>query len=162
MLRFSEPGRSELLSVTTRFKCETAEQMSPSCWASPGPLASSLPVRENLWKCKEGPSPWGWIAQHKFLCWLYGNDQNDEQSLMRTIRAGVVIQFITLSPETQMVKNLPAMQETQVHSIPGSGRSPGEGNSNPSQYSCLENPMDRGAWKVPVHGYSKSQTQLSD
>ena len=41
-----------------------------------------------------------------------------------------------------MVKNLPAMQET-CGSIPGSGRSPGEGNSNPLQYSCLENPMDR-------------------
>ena len=37
-------------------------------------------------------------------------------------------------------------------SIPGSGRSPGEGNGNPLQYSCLENPMDRGHWKATVHG----------
>ena len=37
-------------------------------------------------------------------------------------------------------------------SIPGSGRSPGEGNGNPLQYSCLENPMDRGAWQATVHG----------
>ena len=36
--------------------------------------------------------------------------------------------------------------------IPGSGRSPGEGNGNPLQYSCLENPMDRGAWRATVHG----------
>ena len=36
--------------------------------------------------------------------------------------------------------------------IPGSGRSPGEGNGNPLQYSCLGNPMDRGAWRAPVHG----------
>ena len=47
-------------------------------------------------------------------------------------------------------------------SIPGSGRSPGEGNGNPVQYSCLENPMDRGARWAAVHGVTKSQTQLSD
>ena len=47
-------------------------------------------------------------------------------------------------------------------SIPGSGRSPGEGNGNPVQYSCLENPMDRGAWWATVHGVAKSQTRLSD
>ena len=47
-------------------------------------------------------------------------------------------------------------------SIPGSGRSSGEGNGNPLQYSCLENPMDGGAWEAIVHGVSKSRTQLSD
>ena len=46
--------------------------------------------------------------------------------------------------------------------IPGSGRSPGEGNSNPLQYSCLENSMVRRAWKVTVQGVAKSQTWLSD
>ena len=46
-------------------------------------------------------------------------------------------------------------------SIPGLGRS-GEGNGNPLQYSCLENPKDRGAWKATVHGVTKSQTQLSN
>ena len=46
-------------------------------------------------------------------------------------------------------------------SIPGSGRSPGEGNGNPLQYSCLENPMDRGAWRATVHGVAKSWTPLS-
>ena len=46
--------------------------------------------------------------------------------------------------------------------IPGLGRSPGEGNGNPLQYSCLENPMDRGAWRATVHGVTKSWTQLSD
>ena len=45
---------------------------------------------------------------------------------------------------------------------PGSGRSPGEGNDNPLQYSCLENYMHRGAWRAHVHGVSKSQTPLSD
>ena len=42
--------------------------------------------------------------------------------------------------------------------IPGSGRSPGEGNGNPLQYSFLGNPMDRGAWQATVHGVTKSQT----
>ena len=47
-------------------------------------------------------------------------------------------------------------------SIPGLGRSPGEGNSYPVQYSCLENSMDRGAWQATVHGVTKSHTRLSD
>ena len=46
--------------------------------------------------------------------------------------------------------------------IPGLGRFPGEGNGNPLQYSCLENPMDGGAWQATVHGVAKSQTRLSD
>ena len=46
-------------------------------------------------------------------------------------------------------------------SIPGSGRAPGVGNGNPLQYSCLENPMDRGAWKAIVHGVTQSRTHLS-
>ena len=46
--------------------------------------------------------------------------------------------------------------------IPKLGRSPGEGNDYPLQYSCLENSMDRGAWWATVHGVAKSQTQVSD
>ena len=55
----------------------------------------------------------------------------------------------------QTVKSLPAMWMTWV-------QSPGEGNGNPLQYSCLENPMDGGAWQVTTHGVEKSYTQLSD
>ena len=47
-------------------------------------------------------------------------------------------------------------------SFPGSERSPGGGNGNPLQYSCQDNPMDKGAWRATVHGVAKSQTQLSD
>ena len=47
-------------------------------------------------------------------------------------------------------------------SIPGSGRSPGEGNGNPFQYSCPENPMERGVWQATVREIAKSQTRLSD
>ena len=46
--------------------------------------------------------------------------------------------------------------------IPGLARYPGEGNGNPLQYSCLENPMDRGAWRATVHRVAKSQTRLSN
>ena len=60
-----------------------------------------------------------------------------------------------------VVKTLPGMQEPQVWSL-GLGRSPGEGNGNPLQDSCLGNPMDRGAWESTVHGITKSQTQLSN
>ena len=46
--------------------------------------------------------------------------------------------------------------------IPGVGRSPGDGNGNPLQCCCLENPMDRGAWRATVHGVTKCGSQLSD
>ena len=51
------------------------------------------------------------------------------------------------------------MQETQIQSL-GQENSPGEGNGNSLQYSCLGNPMDRGAWRATVHGVTKSQTRL--
>ena len=59
-----------------------------------------------------------------------------------------------------MVKNLPgkAGAAEDSGSLPGLGRSPGEGKGNPFQYSCLENPKDRGAWQAIVHGVGKSQT----
>ena len=53
-----------------------------------------------------------------------------------------------------MVKNLP-VNAGDVGLIPGSGRSPGGGNGNPLQYSCLENSMDRGAWQAIVHGITR-------
>ena len=53
-----------------------------------------------------------------------------------------------------MVKNPPA-SAGDAGLIPGTGRSPGEGNGNPGQYSCLQNPMDRGAWWATVHGGHK-------
>ena len=60
-------------------------------------------------------------------------------------------------------RNPPASAEDirDAGSIPGSGRSPGEGICNPLQYSCLGNPIDRGAWRAAVHGVMKSRTQLS-
>ena len=61
-----------------------------------------------------------------------------------------------------MVKNSPANSGDVVGLIPKSVRSPRIGNGNPLQYSCLGNPMDRGAWQATNHGVTKSQAQLSD
>ena len=65
----------------------------------------------------------------------------------------VYMDFAGVAP----VKNPPA-NAGDPGSIPGSGRSSGDGNGNPLQYSCLENPMDKGAWGATVHGLAKSQT----
>ena len=64
-------------------------------------------------------------------------------------------------PNGSVVKNSPA-NARDVGSIPGSGRSPGEGNGNPLHYYCLENPMDKEAWWATVHAVAKNQTRLSD
>ena len=68
--------------------------------------------------------------------------------------------MIVCFPGVSVVKNPPA-NAGDAGLIPGSGRSPGEGNGNPLQCSCLENSMDRRAWWVTVHGVAKSQIPLS-
>ena len=67
-------------------------------------------------------------------------------------------------PGNSMVRNMPANAGDARHSgsIPGEGKSPGRGNGNPRQYSCLENPMYRGAWRATVHRIPKRCIQLSD
>ena len=66
------------------------------------------------------------------------------------------------SQVAELVRNLPASAGgvRDVSSIPGSGRSPGGGNGNPLQYSCLGNPLDRGAWRATVHGVTKSEHRI--
>ena len=72
-------------------------------------------------------------------------------------------QDLWASIAAQLIKNLPANGGDARDAClkPGSGRSPGGGNGNPLQDSCLENPMDRRAWRAIVHGVEKSLTQLS-
>ena len=60
----------------------------------------------------------------------------------------------------QMVKNQPTSADKG--SVPGSGRSPGEGNSYPLQYSCLESPMNKGVWWATIHRAAKIWTRLGD
>ena len=76
------------------------------------------------------------------------------------IRVSICI-FLLGFPDGSEVK-VSACNAGDLGLIPGSGRSPGEGNGNPFQYSCLENPMDGGAWWATVHGVAKSRTWLSD
>ena len=69
--------------------------------------------------------------------------------------------FTTGFPDGSVVKNLPA-NAGDVSLIPGSGRSPGEGDGNALQYFCLGNPMDRAAWRTIVHGESNTTLQLNN
>ena len=90
-----------------------------------------------------------------------------DATLQFTISVAALVQGICWELTTatslvaQTVKHLPTMRETRVQSL-GSGRSPREGNGNPLQYCCLENPMDRRAWYATVHGDAKRQTWLSN
>ena len=72
----------------------------------------------------------------------------------------IMLMVLWASLVTQMLKSVCSAGDPGL--IPGSGRSPGEGNGNPLQYSCLENPMDRGAWQAKVHEVAKSWTRLRD
>ena len=82
----------------------------------------------------------------------------------------ILLFSVKLQHESAIGIGFPGSSEVKVSAsnvgdlglIPGSGRSPGGGNGNPLEYSCLENPMDGGAWWTVVHGVAKSQTQLSD
>ena len=69
--------------------------------------------------------------------------------------------FIWGFPGGLMVKNLPTNAK-DMGLIPGLGRFLGEGNGNPLQYSCLENPLNRGAWQAAAHGVAKNWTELSN
>ena len=73
----------------------------------------------------------------------------------------MTVRILMTIPVAQMEKNLPAMPETWVRSL-DQKKILWRKDSNLLQYSCLENPMDRGAWQATVHGVANSRTQLSD
>ena len=68
---------------------------------------------------------------------------------------------VLYNPHSSVVKES-TCSAGDLGSVPGLGRSPGEGNGNPLQYSCLESPMDRGAWQAIVHGVANSGMRLSN
>ena len=82
--------------------------------------------------------------------------------LYENLDFGSFFPFFTLFMVGSSVGKESACNVGDLGSNPGSGRSPAEGNGNPLQYSCLENPMDGGAWWAAVHGVAKSRTRLSD
>ena len=110
------------------------------------------------------------ILQARILEWVtISFSRGSSQPRDRTQVSCTAGKFFTTEPPRKpsccgwVVKNMSANvgDSGDVGSIPGSGRSPGEGNGNPLQYSCL-NLMDRGAWQATVHRVAKSQIQLSD
>ena len=116
-----------------------AEYPSPS----PGPCPCMSPLPRQ-------PLPLSTISWHP------------EALTLELVRPGLNLPLISLGARgDSVVKNQPA-NGRDVGSASGPGRSPGEGDGNPLQYSCLENPMDTGAWRATVHGVTKSQTRLSD
>ena len=91
-----------------------------------------------------------WEPTHRKLCLVLCDDLNGKEFYKRGDMC-IHWECMRASLIAQLVKNLPACNARDLGSIPGSGRSPGEWNGNPLQYSCLENPMDRGAWRATVH-----------
>ena len=90
-------------------------------------------------------------------CWAHCGKSKGFEVMMTSVS----LHFLPIVSEwvAELVKNLPAnaRDARDLGLIPVLGRSPGTGNGNPLQYSCLGNPMDRGAWQATVHGVAKSQ-----
>ena len=84
---------------------------------------------------------------------------NSDKSTSKVLPDEALVVHLLNFPVAQWVKNLPATQEMQVQFL-GWEHSPGEGNGNPLQYSCLVNAMDKEAWRATVHRVTKSQTRL--
>ena len=91
-------------------------------------------------------------------CRLWGHSVGHDWSDLAAAAAAVVILGFPGGSEIKAS----ACNTGDLRSIPGPGRSPGEGNGNPLQYYCLENSMDGGAWWATVHGVANSRTRLSD
>ena len=94
-----------------------------------------------------------------FSCSLISLSSVFSENLLRTIKDYI---FFWLGFPGGSEYKASACNAGDLGLIPGWGRSPGEGNGNPLQYSCLENPMDGEAWWATVHGVAKSQTRLRD
>ena len=96
-------------------------------------------------------------------CRLWGRTESDTTEATQQQQQQQQQQHLWPSEVALVVKNLlPNAGDTrETGSIPGSGRSPGEGNGYPLQYSCLGNPMDRGARRAIAHGIAKSQIRFS-
>ena len=117
-------------------------------------VAGTKQRKENTWSSdteRQLNSPWS--SEKKYSA--FGHSAGDDSS-ERTYEA-VHVGF----PGGSVLKNPPA-SAVDTGLIPGLGKSPGEGHGNPLQYSCLENPMDRGAWRAAVCGATKSQKQVTE
>ena len=109
------------------------------------------------------PTPYTPVSEDSERLRCYSGVTCNCGDILRYRDFSLPLDMLVYIPGDSVVKYLPTnVGDTRDASlIPGSGSSPGVGNSNPLKYSCLENPMDRGACWVTVHGVSKNQTRLS-
>ena len=135
-------------------------------WASlVAQLVKNLPAMQETWVQSLGwqdPLEKGKAANSSILVWripwtAYSMGWQSQTWLSNF--HFILHSWLRASLITQSVKNLPQCRRPGL--ITGSRRSPGEGNSNPFQYSCLENPMDRGAWQDMVHGVARVRHDLA-
>ena len=124
--------------------------------ATPSPLAISLSQYQGLFQ-RVGFLYWRWPKYWSFSFSISPSNEYSGCRIYYLVSVG-----LRASQEALMVKNLPANagDTGDAGSLPGSGRSPGVGNGNPLQYSCLEKPMDRGAWRATVRGVTKSHKHV--
>ena len=163
LLGLASPSESKLSLETVALLCLIPEVLlGPVCLlvALCDPLDYSLP----------GPSIHG-ILQVRLLEWVaISFSRRSSQPRDWTWVSCIAGRFFTIWALVQWIKGFPGGSEVKTSAcnagdlglIPGLGRSPGERNGNPLQYSCLENPMDGGAWWATVHRVAKSRTRLSD
>ena len=115
------------------------------------------------------PFTWSCLNYSSELCWNYSHCSHSPLCTALLLRSSWW-SFFLLNGSLKYYLGFPGGLEVKASacnagnlgSTPGSGRSPGEGNGNPLQYSCLENPTDGGAWWATVHGVAKRWTRLSD
>ena len=147
----SIPGSSSSISQTLQAPEKTFPSVlgGPTALQSMGPLVAHVTHRKSRWH----------LSHYFSLSCLLPITSRISPSWLRHRKSppsGLCMGF----PSGSVLKNLPA-SAGDLGSTPGSGRSLGEGNGYPLQYSSLENSMDRGAWWATAHGVAKSQTQLS-
>ena len=161
-VRTSEPCPQVLsFLISSRFLYKGASHVAqsvkhlPAVWERPG---LNTWVRKFPWRRKWQPTPVFLTGESRGQRSLAGYSSWDykSQTWLRAIFGGFQIRGF---PGGSVAENPPA-SAGDVGSIPGLGRSSGEGNSNLLQYSCLGNPMDRGAWWATVHRVAKSWTGL--
>ena len=124
-------------------------------------------LESRSWHPSQAPGRRRLSADRDSVSILHIHSMPGERSLSGSLLCAQKCSFHTVSNAVEISrsssgKDSASHSRRHSGSIPGSKRSPGGGNGNPLQYSCLENPMDRGAWRATVHGVVKSWTQLSD
>ena len=144
------PGKNT--GVGCRFLLQCMEVKSES------EVAQSCPTLSDPMDCSPPGSSVHGIFQARVLEWVAMIIIN--KIIIKTIFLGLNCNLVLGSGGSDGKES--ACNAGHQGSIPGSGRSHGEGNGYPLQYSCLENSMDRGAWQATVHRVTKSQTQLSN